>query len=321
MTKKVLLALCFAMAAAANGATAQEFPNRPVKLIVTFPPGGGTDLLARVVAKQLGEKWGQTVVVENRPGGDGANGAGFAARTPADGYNILMIISTHAVLPSLRSDLSYNLAQDFAPILRMAEAPNSVVAHPSFPAKTIPELIALAKKNPGKLDYPGSGLGGPAHLAGVLFDRLAGTKMTFIPYKGTGPSLIALMGGQVHLMFPAITGSLPHVRAGKLRALGVTSEKRSPVLPDVPTVAEAGLKDYVFVGWYGLVARAGTPAPIIDKIQGDTAALLANQEIKSFLVNEGLTAAVNTPAQFATYIGEETKKSARLVKDAGLEKN
>ncbi len=321
MTKNVLLALGCALAVTVSGAVAQDYPSKPVRLIVTFPPGGGADLLARVVAKGLTEKWGQNVVVDNRPGGDGANGAASAARTPADGYNILMVISTHTVLPSIKSELQYNLMQDFAPVLRMAEAPNSVVVHPSFPAKTIPELIAIAKKNPGKLDYPGSGLGGPAHLAGVLFDQLAGTKLTFIPYKGAGPSLIALMGGQVHLMFPAITGSLPHVRAGKLRALGVTSEKRSAVLPDVPTVAEAGVKGYVFVGWYGLVTRAGTPAPIVDKIQADTAALLGNQEVRAFLANEGLTYAVNTPAQFGAYMGEEIQKAARLVKNAGLEKN
>jgi tripartite-type tricarboxylate transporter receptor subunit TctC len=202
----------------------------------------------------------------------------------------------------------------------MAEAPNAVVVHPSFPPRTVPELIAVAKKNPGKLDYPGSGFGGPAHLAGVLFDRMAGTQMTFIPYKGAGPSLIALMGGQVHVMFPAITGSLPHVRAGKLRALGVTSEQRLPILPEVPPVGDT-LKGYVFVGWYGLVVPAGTPAAIADRIYTDTAAVLGNPEIRTFLGGEGLTAAIGNPSQFANYIAAELKKSARLTAAAGLQKN
>jgi len=289
-------------------------------MIVTFPPGGGADLLARMVGKQLGEKWKETVVVDNRGGGDGAIGAAIAARTQPDGYTLLMIISTHTVLPSIKSNLQYDVVKDFSPIVRMAEAPNAVVVQPSFPAKSIAELIALAKKQPGKLDYPGSGLGGPAHLAGVLFDRMAGTKLTFIPYKGAGPSLVALMGGQVHVMFPAITGALPHVRAGRLRAIGVTSEKRTPALPDVPTVGET-LKGYVFVGWYGLVARAGTPRAVIDKVYTDTVAVLNDSETKTFLSRGGLTPVAQNPAQFSAYIKSELESSARLAADAGLEKN
>lgn len=312
--------LATTVALAAAPVSAQDYPTRTVRMIVTFPPGGGADLLARIVGRQLTEKWGQTVQVDNRGGGDGANGAAIGAKAAPDGYTVLMIISTHLVLPSLKSELSYDIAKDFLPVIRMAEAPNAIVVHPSFPARTIPELIAIAKKNPGKLDYPGSGFGGPAHLAGVLFDRMAGTQMTFIPYKGAGPSLIALIGGQVHVMFPAITGALPHVRAGKLRALGVTSEKRLAILPDVPAVGEA-LKGYVFVGWYGLLVPAGTPAAIADKIYADTAAALGNPETKTFLAGEGLTAAINNPAQFAAYMAAELKKSARLVADAGLQKN
>ena len=320
MSNIFLPALASAVALVAAPACAQDYPARTVRMIVTFPPGGGADLLARIVGKQLTEKWGQTVQVDNRAGGDGANGAAIGAKAAPDGYTVLMIISTHTVLPSLKSELSYDIAKDFLPVIRMAEAPNAIVVHPSFPARNIPELIAVAKKNPGKLDYPGSGFGGPAHLAGVLFDRMAGTQMTFIPYKGTGPSLIALIGGQVHIMFPAITGALPHVRAGKLRALGVTSEKRLPILAEVPAVGES-LKGYVFVGWYRFVVPAGTPAAIADKIYADTAAALGNPEIKTFLAGEGLTAAISNPAQFAAYIAAELKKSARLVADAGLQKN
>jgi len=316
--RNVLLAGFVALAAAPI--CAQEYPARTVRMIVTFPPGGGADLLARIVARQLTEKWGQTVQVDNRAGGDGAIGAAVGAKAAPDGYTVLMIISTHTVLPSMKSELNYDVVKDFQPVIRMAEAPNAVVVHPSFPARTIPELIAIAKKNPGKLDYPGSGFGGPAHLAGVLFDRMAGTQMTFIPYKGAGPSLIALIGGQVHVMFPAITGSLPHVRAGKLRALGVTSEQRLAILPDVPPVGDT-LKGYVFVGWYGLVVPAGTPSVIVDKIYTDTSAMLGNPDIKTFLAGEGLAAAIGNPAQFTNYIAAELKKSARLVNAAGLQKN
>ncbi len=316
--RNVLLAGFVALAAAPI--CAQEYPARTVRMIVTFPPGGGADLLARIVARQLTEKWGQTVQVDNRAGGDGAIGAAVGAKAAPDGYTVLMIISTHTVLPSMKSELNYDVVKDFQPVIRMAEAPNAVVVHPSFPARTIPELIAIAKKNPGKLDYPGSGFGGPAHLAGVLFDRMAGTQMTFIPYKGAGPSLIALIGGQVHVMFPAITGSLPHVRAGKLRALGVTSEQRLAILPDVPPVGDT-LKGYVFVGWYGLVVPAGTPSAIVDKIYTDTSAMLGNPDIKTFLAGEGLAAAIGNPAQFTNYIAAELKKSARLVSAAGLQKN
>jgi len=315
--RNVLLAGFVALAAAPI--CAQEYPARTVRMIVTFPPGGGADLLARIVARQLTEKWGQ-VLVDNRAGGDGAIGAAVGAKAAPDGYTVLMIISTHTVLPSMKSELNYDVVKDFQPVIRMAEAPNAVVVHPSFPARTIPELIAIAKKNPGKLDYPGSGFGGPAHLAGVLFDRMAGTQMTFIPYKGAGPSLIALIGGQVHVMFPAITGSLPHVRAGKLRALGVTSEQRLAILPDVPPVGDT-LKGYVFVGWYGLVVPAGTPSVIVDKIYTDTSATLGNPDIKTFLAGEGLAAAIGNPAQFTNYIAAELKKSARLVSAAGLQKN
>ncbi len=316
--RNVLLAGFVALAAAPI--CAQEYPARTVRMIVTFPPGGGADLLARIVARQLTEKWGQTVQVDNRAGGDGAIGAAVGAKAAPDGYTVLMIISTHTVLPSMKSELNYDVVKDFQPVIRMAEAPNAVVVHPSFPARTIPELIAIAKKNPGKLDYPGSGFGGPAHLAGVLFDRMAGTQMTFIPYKGAGPSLIALIGGQVHVMFPAITGSLPHVRAGKLRALGVTSEQRLTILPDVPPVGDT-LNGYVFVGWYGLVVPAGTPSAIVDKIYTDTSAMLGNPDIKTFLAGEGLAAAIGNPAQFTNYIAAELKKSARLVSAAGLQKN
>ncbi|MCC7485227.1 MAG: tripartite tricarboxylate transporter substrate binding protein [Burkholderiales bacterium] len=320
ISKVVFAGLTAVSALIATVSVAQDYPVKPVRLIVTFPPGGGADMLARALGKQLGERWKNSVVIDNRGGGDGAIGAAVAVKTPPDGYTLLMVISTHTVLPHIKRSLQYDITQDFTPVVRVAEAPNIVVTHPSLPARNIPELIALAKKNPGQLDYPGSGYGGPAHLAGVLFDQFAGTKLNFIPYKGAGPSLVALMGGHVTLMFPAITGALPHVRSGKIRALAVTSEKRYVEMPDLPTVGET-LKGYAFVGWYGLVSRTGTPAAIVDKVHADTVAALDSKELRDFLRLGGLTAAVLNPAAFGTFIGGEIKQAAKLVASAGLTKD
>jgi tripartite-type tricarboxylate transporter receptor subunit TctC len=319
MGRTVLMVLAMAGLSGMTEAWSQAYPTKSVRLVVTFPPGGGADVLGRYVAKELSARWGQSVVVDNRGGGDGAIGAAFAARTPADGYTLLMVLSTHAVLPSMKTTLDYDIVHDFVPIVRMTEAPNIVVAHPSFPARTIADLISIAKKNPGGLDYPGSGYGGPAHLAGVLFEQLSGTKLNFIPFKGAGPSLIALMGGQVSIMFPAITGALPHVRSGKVRALAVTSEKRSALMPELPTVGET-LKGYEFVGWYGLVSRTGTPAAIVQKVHADTSAALSTDDARTFLANGGLTLALQNSGEFGKYIASELSTAAKLVAGAKLEK-
>ena len=318
MIRNVLARICAGVFLLGSGAYAQDFPNRPVRLIVASPPGGGTDLIARGIGKKLAEKWGQSVVIDNRAGGDGAIGAGVAARSAPDGYTLLMIISTHTVLPSLKTSVPYDMAQDFAPVILLAEAPNLIVVHPSLPVKSVTELIALAKKQPGKLNYAGPGTGGPAHLAAELFNRLAGTTMTHIPYKGTGPALIDLIGGHLSLMFPTMSGAMVHVRTGKLRALAVTSEKRSPAVPELPTVMESGLKGYVFVSWFGLVTRAGTPKPVVDKLFADTAAVLGTEEMKVLLDGAGTQAAARDPVAFAAYIDAELKKWSRVVADAQL---
>lgn len=315
-TKAMLICAC--LLAAANLACAQDFPNRPVRMIVPYPSGGGTDLIARVIGRKLTEKWGQSVVIDNRPGGDGAIGAGIAARTPPDGYTFVMIISTHAVLPSLKSRIPYDMHQDFTPVILVAEAPNLVVVHPSLPVRTIAELIALAKKQPGQLNYAGAGIGGPSHLAGELFNRLAGTTMRYIPYKGTGPALIDLLGGHTSVMFPAMSGAIIHVRSGKLRALAVTSAQRTAALPELPTVAASGLKGYEFVGWYGLLTRKGTPKPVVDKVYADTAAVLGIDEVKTLLANEGAQTVAADPEAFAAYINAEMKKWSRIIADAKL---
>lgn len=318
MASKFPATVCTAVLLAGCSVHAQDFPSRAVKVIVTSPPGGGTDLIARAIGKKLAEKWGQSVVIDNRSGGDGAIGAGVAARTPPDGYTLLMIISTHTVLPSLKSSVPYDMIQDFAPVIRIAEAPNVIVVHPSLPVKSVADLIALAKKQPGKLNYAGAGTGGPAHLAGELFNRLAGTQMTHIPYKGTGPALIDLIGGHLSLMFPTISGAMIHVRTGKLRALAVTSVKRAPAVPELPTVAESGLKGYEFVSWYGMVTRAGTPKPVVDKVYSDIVAVLENEEVKTLLDGAGAQLSINDPAAFAVYINAELKKWSRVVEDAKL---
>lgn len=303
---------------ASPAALAQGYPDRPVRLIVPYPPGGGSDLVARLISKELAEKWGKSVIVDNRPGGDGAIGAGIAATTPPDGHTILQIILTHAVLPSMKDGLPYDLRRDFAPITRVMDAPNLVVTHPSLPVKSIPELIALAKQEGGKLQYAISGIGGPSHLSAELFNQHAGTKMTYIPYKGAGPAMIDLLGGHVKLAFYSVPSAIPHTRSGKLRALAITSATRLPLLPDLPTVAEMGVKGYSFSAWYGWVTRAGTPRSIVDRLNADVASVLRMENIKTALTNEGAQIEIDTPAGFAALLDGELKKWARVVKDAGL---
>ena len=297
---------------------AQQYPERPVRLIVPYPPGGGSDLVARLLGRELAEKWGKSVIVDNRPGGDGAIGAGIAANTPADGHTLLQIILTHAVLPSMKDGLPYDLLRDFAPITRVMDTPNIVVTHPSLPAKSIPELIALAKQEGDKLQYAISGIGGPSHLSAELFNQVAGIRMTYIPYKGAGPAMIDLLGGHVKLAFYSVPSAIPHLRSAKLRALAITSATRLPLLPDLPTVAESGVKGYAFSAWYGWVTRAGTPRNIVERINTDVASVLRTEQVKSVLINEGAQVEIDTPAQFRALLEADLRKWARLVQEAGL---
>ena len=304
--------------AAAIPAWAQQYPVRPVRLIVPFPPGGGTDTMARVIGPKLGEALGQQVVPENR-GGAGANiGAEIAAKSPPDGYTLMLATITNAIGASLYTKLNYDLVRDFAPITQLATTPHILVVHPSVPVKSVKEFIALARARPGQLTYSSSGSGSAAHLAGELFNSLTGVKSVHVPYKGGGPSMIALVGGEVSLCFATMPSAINYVKAGRLRGLAVTTAKRSPSTPELPTIAETGIAGYEAGSWYGLSAPAGTPKEIIGRLHAETIKVLALPDVKERLFNAGFEVVVSTPEQFAEFTRTEILKWGKLVKAAGL---
>ncbi len=313
---RLLAALLVAGAAAT--AQAQTYPSKPIRMIVPFPPGGTTDILARAIGAELTKAWGQPVVIENRPGAGGNIGSEAVAKSPGDGYTLLMgTVGTHGINPSLYKKMPYDAVKDFAPVTLVALVPNILVVHPSVPAKSVAELIALAKKQPGKLTYASSGNGTSIHLSGALFESLTGVQMVHVPYKGSAPAVTDLLGGQVNMMFDNMPSALPHVKAGKLRPLGVTSAKRSPAVPDVPTIAEAGVKGYEASSWFGVLAPAGTPKDIVAKLNAEIAKSLGTPEMKEKLSSQGAEPVGNTPEQFGAFIRAEIDKWAKVVKASG----
>jgi len=315
-----LTALCtFAIPFAASPAFAQgTYPNKPVRLVVPFPAGGTTDILARAAAQKLSETWGQQVIVDNRPGAGGNIGSELVAKAAPDGYTLLMgTVGTHAINPSLYAKMPYDHVKDFAPVILVAGVPNVLVVNPDLPIKTVPELIAYAKANPGKLNFASSGSGTSIHLSGELFKVMAGVQITHVPYKGSAPALTDLIGGQVQLMFDNLPSSLPQIKGGKLRAVAVTSTTRAAALPEVPTVAESGLPGFEASSWFGILAPAGTPKDIIAKIDADVQKWLATPEAKEKLLSQGANAAGGSPEDFARHIQAETAKWAKVVKDSG----
>ena len=310
--KAFIAASWLALAASASAA----YPDRPIKLVVPYTPGGVTDALARYVAKGLADRVGQPVVVENRGGGGANIGADVVAKSPADGYTLLMgSAATHAINSSLYKKLSYDHIKDFAPITQVAQVPNILVVHPSVPANNVRELIDYAKKNPGKLNFGSSGAGGTIHLSGELFKTMAGVDMVHVPYKGSAPAVSDLLGGQVQVMFDSSV--VPHVKSGKLKALAVTSANRSSALPDVPTMAEAGLPGYESTAWFGILAPVGTPEPILSKLHVELTAVLKDPATQQWMKAQGFDAIGDTPAQFAAYIRKETDKWSKVVKASG----
>ncbi|NUA32086.1 tripartite tricarboxylate transporter substrate binding protein [Cupriavidus basilensis] len=294
-----------------------EYPDKPIRLVVPYTPGGVTDLLARAVAKALSERVQQSVIVDNRAGAGGNIGAEVVAKSPADGYTLLMgSAATQAINASLYKRLPYDHIKDFAPITLVAEMPNILVVNPLIPARNVSELIAYGKANPDKLSFGSSGTGGTIHLSGELFKSMAGVKMLHVPYKGSAPAVSDLLAGQINLMFDSSVA--PYVKSGKLRALAVTSAKRSPVLPDVPTMAEAGLPGYEATAWFGILAPAGTPPSIVDKLNRNLVAILRDAEMRKWMQSQGADAIGDTPSEFAAYIKTETAKWARVVKEAGV---
>lgn len=292
------------------------YPERPVTLVVPYTPGGVTDALARTVAKSLSDRLNQPVIVENRAGGGANIGAAVVAKAAPDGYTLLMgSAATHAINASLYKKLTYDHVKDFAPITLVAEVPNILVVHPSVPANNVQELIAYAKSRPGKLNFGSSGAGGTIHLSGELFKTMAGVEMMHVPYKGSSPAVTDLIAGQTQLMFDSSV--VPHIKSGKLRALGVTSAKRSAALPDVPTIAEAGLPGYEATAWFGVLAPAGTPQDVIQRLNTELNAVLREPGVQNWMKSQGFEVMGGSTEAFAEHIKKETAKWARVVAASG----
>ncbi len=308
-----------ALAASALPAFAQAYPSKPVRFIVPFPPAGPVDTVARVTALKLSEQWGQTALVDNRAGAGGMVGAEIASRLPGDGYNVFVCSIHHSVLPSLKPKLPYDIEKDFVPVSFGATFPIFLVAHPSVPVKNVAELIALAKKQPGKISYGSAGNGGGTHLAAELFNMQAGTSLLHVPYKGSAPAMTDLLGGQVQLMFSDAPTALPQIKAGKVRVLAVASPQRSTLLPDVPTISESGLSGYEAYSWAAFVAPAGTPADILARLSADIGKVLNQPEVKQKLFDAGAEAMPTTPEQFGKMLRSEIVKWGKVVKVANIQ--
>ena len=295
---------------------AQTYPSRAIRLIVAFPAGGGIDTTARILAKKLSEVMGQQVIVENRAGAGGIIGSEFVAKSAPDGYTLFMASSSHVLTPSIYPRLPFDPVKDFTAITLVARSPSVLVVHLSVPAKSVKELIALAKANPGKLNFSSAG-SGSSHLAGERFKMMAGVNMVHVPYRGTAPAVVALLGGEVDLMFGNLASVLAHVKSARLRALGVASLKRNVMLPDVPTMSEAGVRDFEAGAWYGVLAPAGLPKGIVDTLHRTIVRTLEMPDVKEIFGRDGYEAVGNGPQEFAAYIPAEIRKWAVVVKAAG----
>jgi tripartite-type tricarboxylate transporter receptor subunit TctC len=317
-TRSAALLLSCAMLLFPAIVEAQPYPNKTIRLVVPFPPGGSLDVVARAIGQKLSEAWGQPVVIDNRPGAGGNIGAEVVAKSVPDGYTILEgALSTHAVNVSLYSKMPYDPIRDFAPITLVAVTPNVLVLKPSMPASSVGELIAYAKANPGKLSFGSGSNGSAGHLAGELFKTEAGVDMLHVPYKGGAPALQALLAGDTQLMFDNLANSMQQVRAGKLKAIAVTTAKRSVLVPDLPTLAESGLPGFDIYTWWGFLAPAGTPNEIIAKWNAEVSRILNTPEMRAFFAQQGAEPAPTTPEQFATLIRSEIPKYAKIIKDSG----
>ncbi len=315
-----VLTAALATGMAAFEAGAQAYPARPVRLIVPFSPGGAADVPARIVAQRMSDVLGQQIVIENRPGAGSTIGADFAAKAPPDGYTLFLLSNTHFVSAALYKSLPYDSLNDYTPVSQITSAPNVLVVHSSLPAKSVKELVALARSRPRQIDYASSGNGSTQHLTGALFCKLAGIEMTHIPYRGSGPVTADLLGGQVQVAFPGIAGMLPHIKAGRLRALGVTGPTRSPELPGVPTISEAGVNGYVMVAWFGITGPRALPRDIQMKLHGDVLRVVKSAEIQKGLAAVGQEVAwQETPEHFFEFLKSEAGKWAKAVKDSGAQ--
>ena len=312
-----LVSFAFAANTASAQATAASFPDKPLKIVVTFTSGGAPDLLARILSEKLSNVWGQPVIVDNKPGAGGNVGADYVAKSPGDGYTIVVgTVGTHSINPALYLKMPYDAVKDFTPITLLATTPNMLVINNDVPAKNLKEFIALGKKE-GKMTFASAGSGTSIHVSGELFKTMTGIDMVHIPYKGRATAIPDVLGGRVTMMFDNMPSSLSLVREGKLRALGVTSSIRSPAAPDIPTIAEAGLPGFDAVSWFALFAPANTPKPIIDKWQTEVRRILKLQDVAKRLAEAGLDAVGSTPEALAAYQKSEMTKWAKVVKDSG----
>ncbi len=309
--------LCAAMMLAAGGAPAlaQKYPDKPVRLVIPFAPGGGTDVLARFISVKLAESLGASVVVENRAGAGGTIGTEIVARSVPDGHTLLFTSASHTFNPSLYSRLGYDSIKDFAPVTLAALVPHFLVVHPSLPVKNVKELLALARSRPGEIFYGSGGTGSSVHLAAVLFVTLAKVDMTHVPYKGGGPAMIGIMAGEASVLFPTMQSAMPHVKSGRLRAIAISTAKRSPAAPEVPSVAESGLPGYDATGWYGMLAPAGTPQSTVNRLHTEVVKILTDPQMKERLAAEGAVAVGNTPAEFDKFIRDETAKWTTIIRN------
>jgi len=308
--------VALASLAAPWSAAAADFPTRPLRMIVPYAPGGNADIMARLVGQRLAENLGQQVVIDNRAGASGIIGTELAVKAPPDGYTLLTVPITYAVTPSVFPKMPYDAEKDLAPVALVAAAPFILVVHPTLPVKTVKDLIALAKSRPGQINYASASAGGMPHLAGELFNIMAGVKLTHIPYKGAAPATIDLLAGQVSLMFNNMLSAMPHVKSGKLRAVAVTSAKRSSAVPELPTVAET-IPGFEASGWYGAFAPAATPREIIAKLNGEINRLMRQPDVAQRLAGDGVEAVTMTPAEFGTYLHSEIVKWGKVVKISG----
>ena len=315
LTQLVLAGVLAALAG--SGFAQQAYPNKPIRIISPYPPGGTTDLMARLIGPKLTESWGQQVIVENRPGGNTVIGSETMVKSTPDGYTLLLILSSHVIVPNL-VPTPYDPVKDFAAVATIARTEPVLVVHPSVPANNVKELVALAKSRPGQLNYGSGGSGTVTHLSGEFFNILTGVKIQHIPYKGSAQALTDLVGGQVQMYYSPPIVAIPHIRDGRLKAIAVTGEKRLSALPQVPTFTESGLQGFDVGTWYGLLAPAATPRAIIDKLNSEIARSLAMPEVKEKLSSQGMEAFVSTPDQFAALIKADQAKFAKIIKTANI---
>ena len=304
------------LASFCGAAAAQNYPAKTVRMVVGYPPGGPTDVLARIVSQKLTQTWGQQVIVDNRPGASGMIGAEFTARAAPDGYTLLMVPVTYAVTPSLFAKMTYDVEKDLSPVAPVAAAPFILVVHPTLPVKTVKDLIALDRRSPGQINFASASTGGMPHLAGELFNSMTGTKLVHIPYKGAAPATTDLLSGQVTLMFNNMLSAMPQVKAGRLRAVAVTSSKRSAAAPELPTIAET-VPGYEASGWYGAFAPAATSKELIGRLNAEINRIMKMPDVTQRLAGDGVEAVGTTPEQFGAYLKQEVAKWGKVVKASG----